>query len=297
MANETTTTFTQLPDWYTQYAKTLLAKAYGATDQPYQTYGAPRIAGFAPEQEQAFGMVGQNVGNWQPALDAATTSAGMGVRNWTDPGVASSYMNPYEDAVVDDIGTLAARNLSEKLLPQVNRTFIGGGTFGGSRSADFTGRAVRDAGELALREQNRLRQEGYNTSAGIFDKDSSRAIQGAQAQAGIGSTTANLAYRDAAQLEAVGGQRQALAQTSANTAYGDFERQRDWELTQAQRLGGIGGQPSAGGSGTESVNKPGPNTTAQTIGAINAGIGPIGKLFGDKRNGGRVRGIGRMNRG
>lgn len=288
MAQNTTVTATQLPDWYTQYAKNLLSKAYGATGQPYQGYDAPRIAGFAPEQEQAFRQVGENVGNWKPALDAASTSAKAGVRNWTDPGVAASYMNPYEDEVVNDVGTLAARNLSENLLPQVNRTFVGGGTFGGSRSADFTARAVRDANESALREQNRLRQEGYGQGANIFGADASRALQGATTQAGIGSTQSALAGRDAAALEAVGAQRQQLAQRSADTAYSDFERQRDYDIQMAQTLGGIGGVPSAGGSGTRTETAPGPNTTAQTIGAIGAGIGTLGKIFDFKR-GGRVR--------
>lgn len=296
MAVNTTVTQTALPDWYTQYAKQVLEKAYGATSQPYQPYDAPRVAGFAPEQQQAFNMVQQNVGNWQPALNAAAASAGMGTRNWTDPGVAASYMNPYEDEVIADIGALAGRNLSENLLPKVNSTFIGGGTFGGSRSADFTARAVRDAGEMALREQNTMRRQGYQDSAGIFGADSSRAITGAQAQAGIGSTMSQLAGRDAAALEAVGGQRQALAQRSADTAYSDFERQRDYDLTMADRLRGIGGTPSPTGAGTESVTTPRPNTTAQTIGTVLGGIGTIGGLFKGKRAGGRVRGIGRLAR-
>lgn len=288
MATNTTVTATQLPDWYTQYAKTVLGKAYGATGQPYQAYGAPRVAGFAPEQERAFNMVGDNVNNWRPALDAAMGSVDAGSGRWTDPGVAASYMSPFEDAVVDDVGTLAARNLSEKFLPQVNRTFVGGGTFGGSRSADFTARAVRDAGEMALREQNALRERGYYKGADQFNSDSSRAIQAGQAQAGIGSTVSQLSGRDAAAMEAVGGQRQALAQRSADTAYGDFERQRDYELTQARNLAGIGGPPTAGGSGTETKTTPSPNNTAQTLGTIIGGIGTLGSIFGNK-HGGRIR--------
>lgn len=289
MAENTTITQTALPDWYTEYAKSLLAKAYGATSQPYQTYDAPRIAGFAPEQEQAFGAVQANQGNYQPALTAATGAAEAGIGRFTDPGVATSYMNPYTSGVVDDIGTLAGRNLSENLLPQVNKTFVGSGTFGGSRSADFTARAVRDANESALREQDAALQSGYNGAQGQFNADSNRSLTGATTLAGIGSTTQQLAGTDAAALEAVGAQRQGLAQTSANTAYQDFQNQRDYPLTQAQQLAGIGGTPTAGGTGTSSVTAPAPNNTAQTIGAVLGGIGTLGGLFAKHARGGPVR--------
>ncbi len=296
MATNTTINQTALPDWLTQYYQNVLGKAQGVAAQPYQTYGAPRIAGFAPEQQQAFTQVQQNQGNWQPALDAATTSARAGTAGWTDPGVAESYMNPYQDEVVADIGTLAGRNLSENLLPQVNRTFVGSGTFGGSRSAEFTARAVRDANESALREQNQAMQAGYTNGAQTFGADAARDIQAASVQAGIGSTQQKLAGTDAAALEAVGAQRQGLAQNSADLAYQDFEHQRDYPTTQLQTLVGIGGTPTASGTGTSTTTTPSPNNTAQTIGGIAAGIGTIGKIFGAAR-GGRVRrprGIGAM---
>lgn len=294
MATNTSITQTALPDWYTQYAKTLLEKAYGATGQPYQKYDAPRVAGFTSEQNKAFKMVQDNVGNWKPAIDAATSATNAGRRDWTDAGVAESYMSPFTDAVVDDIGTLAGRNLSENLLPQVNRTFVGGGTFGGNRSADFTARAVRDANESALREQNTALQSGYNSAAGIFTNDANRDVEAGQTLAGIGASTQKMAGTDAAAVEAIGAQKQQLAQRSADVAYEDFQRQRDYDLQMAKSLQGIGGTPSAGGTGTSSVTSPSPNNTAQTVGSILGGIGTIGKIFA--REGGRIR-RGRQPRG
>ena len=92
-------------------------------------------------------------------------------------------MNPYNEAVTNRIGELAGRNLRENILPGVNRTFIGGGTFGGSRSAEFTARAIRDAQEAALSEQSRALQAGYGQAADIYGADAARQIQAAQ-QAG-----------------------------------------------------------------------------------------------------------------
>ena len=46
----TQTQVLELPEWARGYAQDTLAKAQAATSQPYQTYGAERIAGFSPLQ-------------------------------------------------------------------------------------------------------------------------------------------------------------------------------------------------------------------------------------------------------
>jgi hypothetical protein len=72
MALNTTQVEQVLPEWYTQYAKDILSKATSATAQPYTPYNAPRVAGFSPEQEQAFSGFQQNMGSYQPYLQAAS---------------------------------------------------------------------------------------------------------------------------------------------------------------------------------------------------------------------------------
>ena len=55
-APSSTTQTVDLPDWAKGYAKDALAKTSALTDvnqNPYQTYGANRIAGFSPLQQQA----------------------------------------------------------------------------------------------------------------------------------------------------------------------------------------------------------------------------------------------------
>lgn len=279
MAKKTTSTQVatqELPAWAQQYYSGILTRGEELADQPYQTYDAPRVAGFTPEQLQAFDMVQQGIGSYQPYLDqssgildqtmrgptglsqampylteaakgsalnaanpalqrgissesmdlatpylkkagsmsavdsaqpyltsgtsreslnlaspflqrAGTESAATAAQPYmsagaqTFPGAVSDYMNPYNDAVTNRIGELAGRNLRENILPGVNRTFIGGGTFGGSRSAEFNARAVRDAQEAALAEQNKALQAGYGQSADIFAQDAARQVQLAQA--------------------------------------------------------------------------------------------------------------------
>jgi hypothetical protein len=80
-----TTQTTDLPDWAKPYAKDAMAKGAALTDvnqNPYQTYGGERIAGFTPMQQQAQ----QSAANMQPSQQLGLGSglagaAGMGAMN------------------------------------------------------------------------------------------------------------------------------------------------------------------------------------------------------------------------
>lgn len=286
MAVQQTTTQTILPEWYTQYAQNVLSKAYAATNEPYQKYVTKdasgkevpisRIAGFQPEQEQAFSSYKENMGSYQPYLQAAASGLQRGTGSFAAPGVAGQYMNPYMQSVVAGIGSAAGRNLYENLLPAVNRTFVGGGTFGGRRSAEFTNRAVRDANAAALSAQNEALQKGYESAQGQYNAEQNRLITASPYMAALGTQLQTQQNLDVAGLEQIGAQRQQLAQQSANLAYEDFERQRDFPLYQAQQLANIGGQPSASGTGTRIETAPKPSSTGQILGAITSGVGILG---------------------
>jgi hypothetical protein len=301
MAVQQVTTQTVLPEWYTQYAQNVLSKAYGATSEPYQKYVSydaagkevpiARIAGFQPLQQQAFAGYESAIGNYEPYLEQAGQQVNRAAGSFTAPGVAQQYMSPYIQNVVSGIGAAAGRNLYENILPAVNRTFVGGGTFGGSRSAEFTQRAIRDAQAAALDKQVSALSEGYKTAADLYGAEATRALSAAERYAGLGAQTQEQRAAELARLEAAGGKQQALAQTSADLAYEDFERQRDFPYFQAQRLAAIGGAPSASGAGTETKTAPGPSKFQQFAGAASGIAGILGSLgvFG-KKEGGEIEG-------
>jgi hypothetical protein len=292
MATQTTQTQTILPEWYTQYAKDLLGRASAATSQPYQQYEAARIAGFQPEQEQAFDLFQQGMGSYQPYVNAATEAVNRGTGSFTDPGVAGRYMNPYIQNVISGIGSTAARNLSENILPQINRTFVGGGTFGGSRSAEFTQRAIRDTQAQALAKQTEAMADAYKSGADLYGTEASRALTGAQQYSQLGETEQEQRLRELTGLESIGAKRQELGQKSADLAYEDFQRQRDFPLTQVQQFAGIGGVPSPSGSGTAIRTEPGTSGLGSILGTAATVAGTIGALggFGKKgfKDGGEI---------
>ena len=118
----------------------------------------------------------------------------------------SQYMDPYVGNVVDRIGQLAGRNLSENLLPAVGSNFIRAGQFGSTGQQAATGRALRDTQESALAAQNKALSDAYSTAGQLFGTDQAR-------QAQLASTMGNLNL----------GQQQNL--TQAGTAAGNLANQ------------------------------------------------------------------------
>ena len=295
MAVTETVTQTKLPQWLVDAYTKSIERGYEATTSPYQRYtGGPRLAAVSPQEQQAYQMTSQNVGNYQPYTQAAGQYIAGGTQSFSDPGVASRFMNPYTQNVVSGIGAAAGRNLYENLLPAVNRTFIGGGTFGGSRSAEFTARTVRDANAAALSAQNEAMQKGYESGMGQFNTEAGRYLTAAERAQSLGRDVQSLAGTDTAALEAAGRAQRGFEQESLDLAKSDFDTQRDYDYNQAMRFQNFVGTPSASGSGTTYTQAPGVNKTASTIGAIATGIGALGNIFG-KKDGGPINADGKRN--
>jgi len=296
MAVTQTVTETKLPQWLVDAYTKSIERGYEATTSPYQPYtGGPRLAAISPQEQQAYDMTSRNVGNFRPYTQAAGQYIAGGTQSFADPGVASRFMNPYTQSVVSGIGSAAGRNLYENLLPQVNRTFVGGGTFGGSRSAEFTARAVRDANAAALSAQNEALQKGYESGMGQFNTEADRYLSAAERAQSLGRDVQSLAGTDAAALEAAGAAQRGFEQQSLDLLRSDFEEQRDYDYNQARRFADFTGTPSASGTGTTYKQEPGVNKTAQTIGAITTGIGVLGNVFGRKKEGGPITADGKRN--
>lgn len=300
-----TTSIQGMPDWYQDYTKGLIARANQIAAEPYQPYQGSRIAGLNDRDRQAGQMVQGNIGSWQPYLNTANNlygqAAGMssveagsplinqaaqgsslntaqpyiGAAGQTWPSAMNQYMSPYTNSVVDEIARKGTQNLMENILPGVNDTFTGGGMFGGSRHADFTNRAIRDASEGIAGQQAQALERGYGTSANIFGQDQSRLaglagtvgglsgqdlarqLQAGQTlgsltnqqqqmlsnlgqnQANLGQLRSSLGAADAASIAALGETERGLTQNMLNSQYQDFQNQRDYPWQQMANLSSI----------------------------------------------------------
>ena len=158
---------------------------------------------------QAAGNVsGPNLQNYQmgPAQDVST-------QNFTNPDVASQYMNPYTQNVVD-VQQREAQRAADIARTGRNAQAVGAGAFGGSRQAIMDAEAARN---LATQKGD-IQAQGLNAAYGqaqqAFQQDQARALQAQQAnqQAGLTVGQQNLGANLQTQgLGAQYGQQAALA--------------------------------------------------------------------------------------
>ena len=191
---------------------------------------------------------------FQQASNLSQQGAQTGLGNIQD------YMNPYTDQVVNRIGELGARNLKENLLPNIQDRAIQAGTFGGSRSGEAIGRALRDTQESTLAQQSAALQQGYGQAGQLLQADRGRQLQAAQQQQGIGQATAGLTAADYQRMLAGAQQQAAMGQAAAGLEGADLARYGQ-AGAQIGALGQMQGQ-LAGQAGTQNLQ------AAQQIGAL-----------------------------
>lgn len=283
-------TSTTYPAWYQTWLNQLLGKAGSVANEPYQAYGAPRIAPTSADTSQAYSQVRQNQGAWQPTLGQGISqiSSAGGPFN---QGEFNQYMNPYVDSVVNRIGQLGGRNLSENLLPQVNDSFIKAGQFGSRGNFDLTGRAIRDTQEAVLAQQNQALAQGFDSSMKAYQDAMDRRLQSGQALGSAAQLGQGLGLQDAAALQGIGQAQEDKTQQSLNLGYQDFLEQRGYPRSQVDWLSNIirgvpaPTQTTSTSTGPANQSQLAPNSLAQLAGTA---LGIYG-LSGGFKKGGRVR--------
>jgi hypothetical protein len=199
----------------------------------------------------------------QPYMQQASQLSSQGAQ--TGLGGIQDYMNPYQDEVVNRIGQLGARNLKENLLPSINDRAIQSGTFGGSRSGEAIGRALRDTQESTLAQQSAALQSGYTQAGQQLQADRARQLQAAQQQAGFGQQAAGMSAADQARLLQASGQMAGIGQTTAGLTSADYQRM----LAGAQQQAAMG-QSAAGLEGADLAR----------YGQAGAQLGALGQMYG-----------------
>ncbi len=260
-------TVENIPKWMSDYTQGLIARANAAAAEPYIPYGGPRIAGFSEEQEAAFGLTEQNVGAYQPYLEAGTQGMAGGLEaagnisasadpylrqaegSFTDEGVAGRYMNPYIQNVLARQAEESGRHLTETYIPQLQGMFTSAGTYGsrGGQGSmqDIGTRGFRDIAEGLQGQQLAALTGAYESAGSRYEQERGRygdlartrgaleeaqagaMYRGAEGMAGLGSEAQRMGLTDAAAMSEIGAQRQAMDQRSLDLAYGDFREQRD----------------------------------------------------------------------
>ena len=170
--------------------------------KPSAVYGGPRVAGFRDDQttaqDQTRGLtdptqIAQGTTALTGGLGGATSAMGgigtalgytpetitdetITTERFTDPGIAASYMNPYQQQVVD-VQTAEARRQADIAKASRGLGSIGRGTFGGGRQALMEGEADRALATQLGQIQATGSQQAYQQGQQAFTQDQARNLQ------------------------------------------------------------------------------------------------------------------------
>lgn len=321
-----------LPAYAEPYFRSMMDRTQAISNNPYVAYTGPRQEPFTAQQNQAFDKVSQNVGNYQPMFNQAAQNYqaaggftpaqvtnsyeanGYTPQNWIDPGVASQYMDPYQQNVTDINKREALRDYN-KQQQALNRSAQAGGAFGGYRQGIEASEATRNMNVGLQDIQNKGLQNAYTSGLTAFNQDRSSTMnanqlnnqyaqkmsemimaaqaqnnqygmQNAQLQADIGTRQQNLGAAtqtaggvDVAALQQAGGTQQAYGQAGKDIAYQDFINQRDYDRQNMNWMSGIlRGVPVQANSSATGYTAP-PSATSQIAG-LGLGAAGLAKMVG-----------------
>jgi hypothetical protein len=307
-----------LPAWYQEYVRGIAGKATQvAGNQANMGVPANSVAGFNPDQLQAFQNVRSNQGAWKPLVQNAADAGSSIIGNTSDlinkgqdavagpsqswgTEAAKAYMSPYTQQVVDNIQRLGQRNLNENLIPGVQDQFIGSGQFGSTRNADILGRTVRDANTDINGQVAGALNAGYTNAQTMFTQDANRqqqqqqmqgsaALQGAglatsagSAQSGamgaLGQTVQNANLNDSQQLGAIGGQQQGLQQQVLNTDTTNQQNANNFDWTQLNNLNSVVRGIPLPQTSVQTTNQPSTAANGPYSGSAVSGLGALQTL-------------------
>jgi hypothetical protein len=281
-AQQVTQTSTNLPEYARPYFENVTNRAQAESYQPYTGYGADRIAGFTPAQQQVQqNVLGLSAPNQFGAGSSLAYQAGLGALGQQTFGneQAQQYMSPY---------------IQQALEPQMREAVTGArraqvaqdlgsarqGTYGGSRQALASLERERNLGQQLGDIQARGLQSAYENAQTQFERDRAARNTGLQTAGQMSQTLGNLGqYQQQADIQRLGAQgaaaqeQRGLQQQYLDQDYADFLRQRDYPMERLGQFSNILRGLPVGLSTTNTTYATPPSMSSQVLGG---GLGALG---------------------
>ena len=303
-STQTVTQTSEFPTELKPFIKDVLGEAkaeFGREKaEGYLPFQGPQLAGFTPEQQQAFatgreqfgaqGLAGTPLGQastyYQPAL--AATALGTAEIGAEDIG---RRMDPFLQNVVDIAQREAVRNEEEARQQRAARAVAGQGFLGGTRPAFVESQAAESLQERLSDIQAQGLSSAFQNAQRAAEAQRAREMAGGRQFAGLGESAFQRARGDITGLAGVGEAQQARSQQALDIARREFEEEKAFPQTALQRYGSvIRGFPLTP-SQQQVITSPAPiqPSLAQTLlGGVGTGVGLYGAFGGFKKAGGLV---------
>ena len=250
---ESTVTQTNLPAYVQPFFENVLERTEAESLRPYEPFTGQRLAEFDPLQRESFDAAAEiaragvpdQIGTATQRLeDVAAFRPGYTSRqilsgDFTAPGVAERYQNPFIENVIDVQQARARRQFEEEAAPQLAAQAVGAGAFGGSREAIASGLARSRLEDRLGDLEATQRAQAFREAGTLFERDRTAALraqaieeQNRQQQARLGIAGEQLGLKSAPALAALGAQEQALGLRGADVLRQIGEQERAFEQQQ-----------------------------------------------------------------
>ena len=251
------------------------AEALKSTPMPF----APQqLAALSQDQQDAIALGRQGIGSYQPFMQQAQQAlAQSGAFN--QPGAAQQFMNPFEQAVVDQsMQDIARAGLQQQ--NQLSAQAAGAGAFGGSRQGIAQQELNRNLLDQQARTAAQLRATGFGQAQQAAQQASQLAGQQAAQFSALGGQMQQQAGQDINTLLGLGSLQQQSAQAALDIARQNALAQQALPFQQVGFMSDIfRGVPSLQQTSTATTTPP-PSTTSQLLGLGIAGLGAAGQVGG-----------------
>jgi len=258
----------EMPAEAQQIYADLMRRTAMYTDQGLypSAYAEPRIANIPDEINLAHRNI-RNGGQEGAEMNLAQNRISQSTKPFYENYQA--YMNPYQQAVLQQLSEEGSRNFNENIMPALDSRFMRLGQFGSTKHANLGLRAARDFQKELLSRQQQALHSGYEKGADIYNTQQNRNIDAATQYANIANAKQGSRLADANALENIGRYRQQQQQSVLDTQYQEYLRQMDEPMRRLEQQAAIlHGVPSFSRSVTSFSETP---STAPTSAPSNIG--------------------------
>ena len=295
---------TQFPTELAPFIKDILEKSKAQQEgAAYQAYTGPQLAQFTDAEraameamrQQTTGLAGTDVAQATPYFTGAKTALeGLGQQFTGD--TAQQFMNPYQQAVVDQAKRKAIEDYEQFTAPKITAQAIAQQPFGGSRQAISEAMAREGLADRLTEIQERGSAAAFTQGRAAFEAQKARELQQAQQLSQLGQTVPQQALRDLAVQQQLGEQERQQEQLALDLAKGQFMEEREFPTRALQEYSaivrGFPFQPST--FQTATTYQPTPSIASQLLQLGGTGLGaytaftgkPLANVFGGATGGG-----------
>ncbi len=262
-----------LPTYLKNTVQDYATQITGTTSAPIDTSkfsGTDFVAGIDPSQDKAAEIAKGGIGSYQDYLDTSKTLTGPG--GGVGVGSISSYMSPYQGAVIDE--TLRQYDLSRQGgMQNISDQAFTAGAFGGGRQGAMQGQYMADTAQGRAGIVAQLNQQAFADAA-------NRRQQDLQNQFAISDFERAGTAGDVASLGNIGSFYQSQEQARKN-AEAEANRLAAYEPYNRLDVFGRGLTGIAGGvSGDSYAPPPSSNPFSTALSTATGIAGLFGKLYG-----------------